>query len=284
MRRRMLFGLLTLGACASNSAVLAEEALSTEDFIPPPLRKTLEPQVEIFSGVAGTRASNWSADLKRTAATAGGPDVSGIFDHNSLRDEPNIEPIAMGATAPDFANTSPTAPPTWTKELNNILGRNAGGNIPFGYPTIVEAIKFQAWLGSGAAQVYVWKLELENRRQGGEFGYRTGWELDCAPTPQTMFYAKSFYSPVFQTSLVEIKPGYAVADSSNFAAFPIGKFYIGPFAVLNSNWRDKISKAGLHLTFGEIGAFNLSVAGGYAHESLFAGGGAFGLIEASRRF
>jgi len=65
--------------------------------------------------------------------------------------------------------------------------------------------------------------------------------------------------------------------------FPVGKLYIGPFAVLSSNWQDKISKAGFHLTFAEIGAFSLTLAGGYARER-FAGAGAFGLIESSVRF
>ena len=46
--RRVLFGLLTFGACATNAAALAEELSAMDDFATSPLRKTLDPQVEIF--------------------------------------------------------------------------------------------------------------------------------------------------------------------------------------------------------------------------------------------
>ncbi len=98
-----------------------------------------------------------------------------------------------------------------------------------------------------------------------------------------MFFVKGFYSDVFQRSLVEIKPGYAVLDNFSFAASPPGRLYIGPFAVLTGHWRDKISKAGLQLTFGEIGAFSLTFAGGLSRDK-YAGAGAFGMIESSLRF
>jgi len=281
--RRVLFGLLTLGACAANADALANEAVAAEDSSPPPLRKSLDPQAEIFPDAAGAPQSIWSADVKKTAATASPLDVSPIFGRISFREERSIEPILANPAAPD-ANAALSAPPLWTKELNNILGRDSGGNVSIGYQSIVEAIKLQGWFGVGAAQAYIWKTELENKRQGGGAGYRAGWQLDFAPTPQTMFYAKSFYSPVFQTSLVEIKPGYAVLDGFSFVMLPDGKLYIGPFAVLNSNWQDKISKAGVHLTFGQIGAFTLTLAGGYARERFAGAAGAFGLIESSVRF
>ena len=98
-----------------------------------------------------------------------------------------------------------------------------------------------------------------------------------------MFFAKGFYSDVFQRSLVEIKPGYAILDDFSFAAFAAEKVYIGPFAVLTGHWRDKISKAGLQLTFGEIGAFTLTFAGGFSRDK-YAAAGAFGMIEAILRF
>jgi hypothetical protein len=98
-----------------------------------------------------------------------------------------------------------------------------------------------------------------------------------------MFFAKGFYSDVFQRTLVEIKPGYAVLDNFSFAAFAAQKLYIGPFAVLTGHWRDNISKAGLQLTFGEIGAFTLTIAGGLSRDK-YAGAGAFGMIESSLRF
>ena len=80
-----------------------------------------------------------------------------------------------------------------------------------------------------------------------------------------------------------MKPGYAVVDSFSFAAFAAGKLYIGPFAVLTGHSRDKFSKAGLQMTFGKIGAFTLTFAGGLARDK-YAGAGAFGMIESSLRF
>jgi hypothetical protein len=72
-------------------------------------------------------------------------------------------------------------------------------------------------------------------------------------------------------------------DNFSFAAFPRGKLYIGPFAVLTGYWRDQISKAGLQLTFGEIGAFSLTFATGLSRDK-YVGAGAFGMIESSLRF
>ncbi|MGC1861107.1 MAG: cellulose biosynthesis protein BcsS [Methylocystis sp.] len=274
--RRMLFGLLTFGVCATKAAALAEELSAMDDFATSPLRKTLDPQVEIFPLALEDRRF----DPRANAEIAAAPVDSTIFQRIHLREGP-VDPQAARPTA-EFATTDFIGPPFWASDQINIVGRKPNLNTLLGYQTIVDAIKFQGWFGA-IAQARIWRLDQENRRPGGGAGLGTIWELDAAPSPQTMFFAKGFYSDVFQRSLIEIKPGYAILDNFSFAAFAAGKLYIGPFAVLTGHWRDNISKAGLQLTLGEIGAFTLTFAGGLSRDK-YAAAGVFGMIESSLRF
>jgi Cellulose biosynthesis protein BcsS len=276
--RRMLFGLLTFGACATNAAALAEELSAMDDFATSPLRKTLDPQVEIFPLALEDRRFDPRANAG-AAEIADAPVDLTIFDRVGLRDG-SVDPQAARPTA-EFATTDFNGPPFWASDQFNIVGGKPNLNTLVGYQSIVDAIKFQGWFGA-VTQARIWKLDQENRRPGGG-GLGTIWELDAAPSSQTMFFAKGFYSDVFQRTLVEIKPGYAVLDNFSFAAFAAENVYIGPFAVLTGHWRDKISKAGLQLTFGKIGAFTLTLAVGLSRDK-YAGAGAFGMIESSLRF
>jgi len=278
--RRMLFGLLTLGACATNAAALAEELSAMDDFATSPLRKTLDPQVEIFPLALEDRRFDPRANAGGSAEIAEAPADSTIFDRIGLREGP-VDPWPARPTA-EFATTDFIGPPFWTSDQINIIGRKPNLDNLVGYQTILDAIKFQGWFGA-VAQARIWRLDQDNRRPGGGAGLGTIWELEAAPSPQTMLFAKSFYSDVFQRSLIEIKPGYAVVDNFSFAAFAAEKLYIGPFAVLTGHLRDKICKAGLQLTFGQIGAFTLTFAGGVSRDK-YAGAGAFGMIESSLRF
>jgi hypothetical protein len=279
--RRMLFGLLTFGACATNAAALAEELSAMDDFFTSPLRKTLDPQAEIFPPASEDRRFDPRANAGGAAVIAAAPKYSTVFDRVSLRDEP-ADPIAARPTV-EFAAADFVGPPFWTDEPNKFVGREPSLNTLLGYQAIVEAIKFQRWFGAAATQARIWRLDQENRRPGGGVGLGTIWELDAAPSSQTMLFAKGFYSNAFQRSFIEIKPGYALLDNFSFPAFPPGKLYIGPFAVLTGHWRDKISKAGLQLTFGEIGAFSLTFASGLSRDR-YTGAGVFGMIESSLRF
>jgi hypothetical protein len=278
--RRVLFGLLTFGACATNAAALAEELSAMDDFATSPLRKTLDPQVEIFPLALEDRRFDPRANAGGSAEIANAPVDSMIFDRIGLREGP-VDPWPARPTA-EFATTDFIGPPFWTSDQINIIGRKPNLDNLLGYQTILDAIKFQGWFGA-VAQARIWRLDQDNRRPGGGAGLGTIWELDAAPSPQTMLFAKSFYSDVFQRSLIEIKPGYAVVDNFSFAAFAAEKLYIGPFAVLTGHLRNKICKAGLQLTFGQIGAFTLTFAGGVSRDK-YAGAGAFGMIESSLRF
>jgi hypothetical protein len=277
----MLFGLLTLGACAANAAIaLAEELSAMDDFFTLPLRKTLDPQVEIFPPASDDRRSDPRASAGRAAVIGAAPADSTVFNRISLRDEP-LDPHPARPTT-EFATTDFVGPPFWANEPNEIVGGKPNLNTLLGYQSIIDTIKFQGLFGA-AAQARIWRLDQENRRPGGGVGLGTIWELNAAPSSQTMFFVRGFYSSVFQRSLVEIKPEYAVSDNFSFAVFPRGKLYIGPFAALSGQWRDKISKAGLQLTFGEIGAYSLTFAAGLSRDK-YAGAGAFGMMESSLRF
>jgi hypothetical protein len=277
----MLFGLLTLGACATNAAAaLAEELSAMDDFFTLPLRKTLDPQVEIFPPASEDRRTDPRANAKRTAVIAAAPTDSTVFNRIGLRDGP-LDPQAARPTT-EFATADFVGPPFSANEPNEIVGRKPNLNTLLGYQSIIDAIKFQGLFGA-AAQARTWRLDQENRRPGGGVGLGTIWELNAAPSSQTMFFVRGFYSGIFQKSLVEMKPGYAVSDNFSFAVFPRGKLYIGPFAVLTGQWRDKISKAGLQLTFGEIGAYSLTFAAGHSRDK-YAGAGAFGMMESTLRF
>lgn len=277
--RRLLVGLLTLGAYAAHSAALAKELAGIDDFATSPLRTTLEPDAEtVDPGVDDWRVDP-GANAREAAVIIAGLEDSALFDRIGLRggstDSRAARPIA------DLANGDFLGPPFWASEADNIAGIAPDRNIFFEYQAIAEAIKFQGLFGLGSPQAHVWRQDQQNRRPGAGLG--TLWSLECAPSPETMLFVKGFYSDVFHRSLVEIKPGYAVLDNFSFAAFPPGKLYIGPFAVLTGRWRDKISQAGLQLTFGDIGAFSLTLAGGVSRDT-YTGAGVFGLIEASLRF
>lgn len=272
--RRVLIGLLTLGACAWKSVALAGDA-ALDDFLAPPLRATLEPQDEISYDAPPRHP----AAARRVAPLNGARDASGLFDRANFLEEPVLaRPSELGVANPDSIDAT-----VWAKPPNNIFGRDPAGNIPFGYRALVEAAGLQGWFGVVAAQAYVWRLDQENRRPGGAFGYRTGWAFDYAPTPGTMLFLKGYASSLFQRTLVEIKPGYALSDDLPFPVFPFGKIYIGPFAVASGDWRDKLSKVGAHVTVADIGVFSFTLAGGYASDR-YLGSGAFGLIELSMRF
>ena len=210
--RRMLFGLLTFGACATNAAALAEELSAMDDFATSPLRKTLDPQVEIFPLALEDR----QFDPRANAEIADAPVDSTIFARIGLRGGP-IDLQAARPTA-EFATEDFIGPPFWASDQINIVGRKPNLNTLLGYQTIVDAIKFQGWFGA-VAQARIWRQDQDYRRPGGGAGLGTIWELDAAPSPQTMFFAKGFYSDVFQRSLIEIKPGYAIC----------GRFFVRGF-------------------------------------------------------
>jgi hypothetical protein len=185
----MLFGLLTLGACATNAAALAEE-LSAMDDATSPLRKTLDPQVEIFPLALEYRRF----DPRANAEIAAAPADSMLFDRIGLRVEPvdtqTARPTAELATA-DFIG-----PPFWASDQINIVGRKASLNALLGYQTIVDAIKFQGWFGA-AAQARIWRLDQENRRPGGG-ALGTIWEWTPRRVPRQCFSRKAFIRMYFR--------------------------------------------------------------------------------------
>ena len=144
--RRVLFGLLTFGACATNAAALAEELSAMDDFATSPLRKTLDPQVEIFPLALEDRrirsarerrdppTRRWIRRYSSASAFARGP----------------IDPQAARPTA-EFATHGFYRPAILGKRRMNVVGRKPNLNTLLGYQTIVDAIKFQGWFGAAGA-------------------------------------------------------------------------------------------------------------------------------------
>jgi len=155
--RRMLFGLLTLGACATNTAALAEE-LSAMDDATSPLRKTLDPQVEIFRSPWKTVGSIRA----RTPRSRPRPRIRRYSTALAFA-------LSRGHTsrAPDSGTRDADfiGPPFWASDQINIVGRKASLNALLGYQTIVDAIKFQDVRAARKPEFGGWIRKQASRRR-----------------------------------------------------------------------------------------------------------------------
>ena len=143
--RRVLFGLLTFGACATNAAALAEELSAMDDFATSPLRKTLDPQVEIFPLALEDRRTR-SARERRDRRRAGGFDD--IRAHRPSRGaRSTYKPRARRRNSRQRILSARHS----GQATNNVVGRKPNLNALLGYQTIVDAIKFQGWFGAAGA-------------------------------------------------------------------------------------------------------------------------------------
>lgn len=190
------------------------------------------------------------------------------------------QPIDLG-----FADPSTTSPLAWREEAEELLRRESAGYLNLQSAAAVAAAFAPLSQPFGAAAAYnaVKRWDDEKWRQLGALSVKRGWELEYAPSKNTMIYLKDSYSQTSQRTLAEAKLGIAVLDPSQWGCPTPGKVYAGPFAVADGLRRDQIAKLGAHLTLLEIGAFHLTLAAGVAHERL-SDRGAFGLIETSWRF
>lgn len=277
LMRRVLLSLLTLGVSATGSFALSDSDSSIEFMSPSPLRPTIQPQT-------GNLAE--AEPLPRRAPTTlpaihvflGMPDGSAIGGGLADIGAPLRVSLPGAAADPGPAPAYLEVPAAWTKEVDKILRRDAGGNLAAEYQYLQAIVRLPGLIGVSAAYDRMRKMDPENWRLKDYWNFRSGWELDYAPSSATMFYLRSFYSTNYQSTFAEIKPGFAA-----FENFPFGKIYVGPFAILNGLRRDQASKLGAHLTLSEIGAFHVTVACGLTHDRLL-GSGAFGMIESSLRF
>ncbi|HXY59454.1 MAG TPA: cellulose biosynthesis protein BcsS [Methylocystis sp.] len=169
-----------------------------------------------------------------------------------------------------------------TENLDSALRRQFGGTEPLEWQYFFIGGRAPAWIGAGAA------YDFFRRQDRADWGlgrstWKGGWEIDFAPTGWTMAYARGLTADAARRALVEGKLGLALFDDLSLPGLPSGNLYLGPFAIIHGLRLDEDAKLGMHMTFGQIGAFHIGVAGGYAR-GRFGEGGAFGLLESSFRF
>jgi len=174
---------------------------------------------------------------------------------------PPLRKLAVGNTALQALPASDLARPS----AASLLG-----------PLASSPGSLDAWAADDLAR----KRSVESWRDLAA-GRKRGVDVECAPTADTMLILRETASSSGPKSLAEAKLGLAASDDAVFGSK--AKLYVGPFAAFDGIRRENASKVGAHLTFGEIGAFQLSVAGGLS-KAPEAGRGAFGMIEASLRF
>jgi len=183
----------------------------------------------------------------------------------------------------DWAEPSLRSPLAWRQEAEDILRRESIADLAAQSAAAAALAHLPGQFGATGAIEALKRQDVERWRQIGAWSAKSGFELDAAPTKDTLFYMKSFYSAASQKTQAEAKVGVAVFDSSFWGAAPQGKVYVGPFAVADGLRRDQLSKIGAHLTLSEIGAFHVTLASGVSQDRL-KGRGAFGLIETSWKF
>ena len=111
-----------------------------DDFFTSPLRKTLDPQVEIFPLALEDRRFDQRANAAGATEIAAAPVDATVFDRIGIRDEP-VDPQAARPTA-ELATTDFVGPPFWASDQINIVDRKPNLNTSLGYQSIVDAIKF----------------------------------------------------------------------------------------------------------------------------------------------
>jgi outer membrane immunogenic protein len=238
------------------------------------------PTVEILSGTTATTRRALDHYTEGTAAVAGNLDESGVrsrIDYYFGRYDYPIRGQDFDAPWSEFGVP-------WVREVGKISGRYYGASFLVGYQFVSDQWSLLGMLGADLQRHGLSQRDPENRVQGTAAGFKVLAELDANPTDKTMLYAYGFYSTAFQTSHVDVRPGYLVLDNLNIGnLISIGKVYAGPQGVFESDTHTQIWKAGVHFTISEVGPFSTTIAAGYAHDR-FNGPGAYGLIETSVRF
>ncbi|HMK90641.1 MAG TPA: cellulose biosynthesis protein BcsS [Methylocystis sp.] len=182
----------------------------------------------------------------------------------------------------DFAEPAPWTPLSWSQEAEELARQESIRPLTPGNGAAAPTL-WPAPLAAVGTYDALRRLDADKWRQLGSWNVKRGWEVEYAPTSETMFYARDFHSQTTLKTLAEAKLGISVLDASFWDAALRGKIYVGPFAVADSLRGGQESKIGAHVTLSEIGAFHVTFAGGVAHEAA-RGRGAFGLIETSWRF
>jgi hypothetical protein len=279
MRNKLLYPLSIIACAMTSSGYAADKA--------PPAPQTEEANddthhVEILTGADGTTRRISGVYSEATFAITGALDnESGIrgriggsysrFDYPIYGDEYPIPGSPFGDGLP------------WINQAGKIGGRELEGGALIGYQHVADNWSLMGLIGANVQNDSLTWLDLTNPVQGTRWGFKTVWELDVAPTTETMLYAYGSYSTAFQTAVLDVRPGYKIIDKLSIGGLVLKDIYIGPHGMFISDERDQTSRAGAHLTISEIGPVHVTIAGGYAHDR-YNGPGAYGLIETAVHF
>ncbi|HYA79669.1 MAG TPA: cellulose biosynthesis protein BcsS [Methylocystis sp.] len=270
--RRLVLSLSTLVVSAASLAAPIDEGAA--------LRPTLPPQSDPPSKTASRfRSSSPPPPPRPLFSIRGGAEIRApAFDGRSGAVRPFSFLDLQDAGLPNIADHPFLA----TENLDSALRRQLSGTSLQDWQYFFIGGRPPAWITAGAAYDF---FKRQDRADWGlgHSSWKGGWEIDLAPTAATMAYARGLNAEAARRALVEGKLGFAVFDDVSLPVLPVGKLYLGPFAMMHGLRFDEDAKLGMHMTFGEIGAFHIGVAGGYAR-GRFGEGGAFGLLESSFRF
>jgi hypothetical protein len=194
-----------------------------------------------------------------------------------------FEPVLVNVAAFDLETANFDAPVGWTNRLEDTARREGGGAPLAEFQWAMGAARLPAWASTLGAVDLMRRQEAETWRQRALGALRSGVDANFAPTRETLFAFKNFYSGGLQRTMLEGKIGLAVTDPLSLGNVSLGRLYFGPLAIVDRLRFDAASKLGAHLTLSQLGLFQITLAAGYARDR-FGGPSAFGRIESSFRF
>ncbi|BGE85389.1 hypothetical protein Ms3S1_18250 [Methylosinus sp. 3S-1] len=273
--KRICRGALPFCACMASLGVNAADSL-----LPPPPAPAIPPTIEITSYSTATTRRIWDQYLEGTFALQSNLEESGFRTRLGLGFGRYDYPIAGEDADVPFSDVGLPG----IREFGKVSGRYQEGAFLFGYEFVTDRYSVLALIGGGVVHQGLSQPDPENPARGTRWGFNVALQVDANPTDQTMFYGYGAYSTAFQTSYVDVRPGYLIFEHFNLGSFfSATNIYVGPQGVLETNARDYMWKAGAHLTISEMGPFHTTIAGGYAYDQ-YNKSGAYGLIETSVRF
>jgi hypothetical protein len=266
---------LPLLACIASFGASAADSL-----LPPPPAPAIPPTIEITSYSTATTRRIWDQYLEGTFALQSNLEESGFRTRLGLGFGRYDYPLPGEDADVPFSDFGLPG----IREFGKISGRYQEGAVLVGYEFVTDRYSVLGLVGGGVVHHGLSQPDPENPARGTRWGFNVAVQVDANPFDRTMFYGYGTYSTAFQTSYVDVRPGYLVIEHFDLGGLVSGRnVYLGPQGVWESNARDYMWKAGAHLTISEFGQFHATVAAGYAYDQ-YNKSGAYGLIETSVRF
>jgi len=154
-------------------------------------------------------------------------------------------------------------------------GTYTGGTVLAGYGFEGDNYSVNLMAGVNAEHHDINGIDPLNTVQGTEFGLKLRADAALLPTSQTLLAGEAQYSTAFDTYSAKIKAGFDLTSGR--------QIFLGPELSVLGNERFDQWRVGAHLTQVKLGAIEIDLAAGYAHDSN-VGAGAYGTVEVSRKF